>query len=148
MAVFLFALTAPLPACTAAGAPTIESFLTRDGRVVADPAEVPAGEVIIRIQNDRNERQRMVLVRTDRSAATLPVVDHVVPIGKESDTSYRGDGYELVVKLDPLRAYFSGPLIVGRIHEYLEPGTYVLFSNLPGHYESGRFTSITVRPRQ
>jgi hypothetical protein len=142
--VLLSGLTWCFAGCAAPDAPTISSFVTRDGRVVAEPNAVPAGEVIIRIQNDRNERERMVLVRTGRAPGALPVVGHVVPLGKESDTDFEGNGYELIVRLDPMKAYFSGAPIVMRMHDHLDPGTYELFSNLPGHYESGRFTRITI----
>src|SRR5712692_314744 len=116
-------------ACVSPHVPTIESYVTSDGRVVAEPARVGSGEVIIRVENDQNEKQRMVLVRTNRAATSLPVVGGIVPVGKKSDTKFKGDGYELIVKLDPMKPYFSGPLVLARINAYLKPGTYVLFSN-------------------
>ncbi len=133
-----------LVACASPRVPTIEAFVTRDGRVVAEPNRVPTGEVILRIQNDQSSEQRMVLVRTELQAHKLPVAEQIVPIGNESDTDFEGDGYTLVTKLDPMRAFYSGAAIVARMHEYLERGAYVLFSNMPGHYASGRFVAITV----
>lgn len=141
----LFVALAGVCACASPDVPTIQAFITRHGRVVTEPSSVASGEVILRIQNDQASEQRMVLVRTNRRVDSLPVAEQIVPIGDESDTEFEGEGYTLVTKLDPMRAFFSGASIVTTMHEYLEPGTYVLFSNLPGHYASGKFAAINVR---
>ena len=53
---------------------------------------------------------------------------------------------QVAVRLDPMAAYFQGPnRITATIHEFLEPGRYVLFCNLPGHYEAGQRAKLVVR---
>ncbi len=119
--------------------------MTRDGRLVASPVAIPPGETIVTIRNDQSERQRPVLVRTRMPSARLPVVRGVVPVGAEQDVEFEGDGYTLITKLETMRAFFSGEPILSRIHAYLEPGTYELFSNLRGHYDTGKRVQIVVR---
>lgn len=134
-------------ACASPDVTTIEAFVTRDGRLTASPLEIPHGETIVTIRNDQSQRQRPVLVRTNKPSAKLPVVRGVVPVGAEQDVTFDGDGYTLVAKLEPMRAFFSGEPHVARIHAYLQAGTYELFSNLRGHYDAGKRIRIQVSDR-
>lgn len=113
--------------------------------MVAEPARIPPGEVIIKVQNDDDGRHRIVLARTEVDPAELPVRNGVVPDGGPSESEFEADGYFVQVKLDTMKAYFIGPQkVVETIHDYLASGRYVLFCNLPGHYERGEFAEITV----
>jgi hypothetical protein len=133
--------------CASPTVTKVEAFLTRDGRLVATPAQVTAGETIIEIRNDEQSRQRPVLVRRTAGPDPLPIEGGIVPVGAESDLEFEGSGYFLESKLDEMKAYFSGEPIISTIHIYLEPGTYELFSNLRGHYEGGKRATITVVDR-
>jgi hypothetical protein len=133
-----------LSACASPTPSRVEVFVTRDGRIVAEPVLIGSGEAIIVVENDDDRPHRMVLART--SSATLPVRAGVVPMGEGSDVTFDGRGYEVLVKLERMRAYFSGPeRITATIHTYLDPGRYVLFSNLRGDYERGLHVQIEAR---
>ena len=123
-------------------------FITRDGRVVLQPAPGDKGETILTVENDDDAKHRVVLVRLARGGdpAALPVGDDgVLPVGRPSDTEYRGDGYQVVEKLDTMRAFYGGDRrIKAVVHTYLDEGSYVLLSNLPGDYAKGVWTSFTI----
>jgi uncharacterized cupredoxin-like copper-binding protein len=95
------------------------------------PAETEgsAGEVAFDLVNDGPSDHSFFLVRTDRADDDLPVVDHVV------DTS------QLEVVEEVERIEFAAEQAVALD---LEAGNYVMFCNLPGHYESDMHAAFTV----
>ena len=119
--------------------------MTLKDTIVVEPAALNEGEAIIDIQNDDDEKHRLMLARTDLPADSLPVEGGRVPVGSAEDVEFQGEGYFVQTKLDPMRAYYIGPQkVTSLIHDYLEPGHYVLFCNRPGHYERGEHAEITV----
>jgi uncharacterized cupredoxin-like copper-binding protein len=91
--------------------------------------EAPAGRVSFDLQNDGPSEHTFFLVKTDLADDALPVVDHVVDLG----------GLDIVAQ--------TGVLTVGAqpsVTEDLSAGAYVMFCNLPGHYESDMHASFTV----
>jgi hypothetical protein len=141
------ALASTLSGCRTDAAKT-KAFITRDGKVVLQPAPSNKGETIFRIENDSPAKRQVVLVHLEdgQDPAALPVNDHgVVPVGKPSDLEHHGDGYVVVEKLDSMRPYYGGDQrIVTTMHTYLRRGSYVLLSNLPGDYAKGLWTHFTV----
>jgi uncharacterized cupredoxin-like copper-binding protein len=94
------------------------------------PAEVeaPAGEVSFALENDGPSLHTFFLVRTDLAEDALPVVDHVVDLRA----------------LDVLAE--AGELVFGgetSLTADLSAGTYVMFCDLPGHYESDMHAAFT-----
>lgn len=135
--------------CASAAPSRVEVFITRDFRIVAEPARISSGETIIKVQNDDDGRHRVILAKTDLKPAELPVRDGIVPDGGASESEFQADGYFVQVKLDTMKAYFIGPQkVVETIHDYVAPGRYVLLCNLPGHYERGEFVEIIVEDRR
>jgi uncharacterized cupredoxin-like copper-binding protein len=95
------------------------------------PAEVeaPAGEVSFALENDGPSLHTFFLVRTDLAEDALPVVDHVVDLRALDVLAEAGE-------LDfGTRASLTADLSVG---------TYVMFCDLPGHYESDMHAAFTV----
>ena len=137
----------PLSACRLDAAKS-KVFITRDGKVVLEPAPTKKGESILRIENNNATKKRVVLLRLDdgQDPATLPVDDTgVVPVGGPADLEHDGDGYQVVDKLDTMRPYYGGdqrPVVV--LHTYLRSGRYVLLSNLPGDYRRGVWAQFQV----
>jgi hypothetical protein len=125
-----------------------EAFITRDGRVVLQPVPAEKGETILRVENDDDARHRVVLVRLEPGTdpAHLPLGDDgVLPVGRPSDTEYAGQGYQVVEKLDTMRAFYGGDRRIRTIvHTYLDAGSYVLLSNLPGDYAKGVWATFTI----
>ena len=138
-----------LVGCASPGVSKLQVYVTRDKKVVLDRVSVPAGETILKVENDDGEKHTVVLARLtdDRLAATeLPTVGGQVVTGKASKQRFTGDGYEVVAKSDDLKAYFNGPNRVTTLfHVHLDPGRYLVFSNQPGDYAAGILTELTVR---
>jgi len=127
----------------------VQVFVTRDKKVVVDRVTLPAGETILKVENDDGARHTVVLARltlTGLKPTELPTVAGQVPTGKASKQRFTGDGYEVVAKTDDLKAYFNGPnRVTALFHVHLDPGRYVVFSNQPGDYAAGILTELTVR---
>jgi len=127
-----------------------KAFVTRDNKVVLEPAPSDKGETIIRIENNSPAKRQMVLLLLDDGVFPqgLPVDDGIVPTGKPSDVEHEGDGYRVVEKGEDMRPYFGGDQRpVTTMHTYLRPGTYVLTSNLAGDYAKGLWASFTVKDK-
>jgi len=124
-----------------------KAYVTRDGKVVLEPAPRTKGETIIRIENNSPGKRQLVLVLLDegQDPALLGTVGDVVPMGKPSDIEYRGDGYRVVEKLEDMRPYYGGDQrVVTTLHTYLRNGSYVLMSNLPGDYAKGLWVPFRI----
>jgi uncharacterized cupredoxin-like copper-binding protein len=94
--------------------------------LVPEPAEVAAGAVSFEVVNEGTIEHEMVVVKTDKGAANLAT---------DGEADETGAVDEIV-----LGAGESGDLKVD-----LEPGTYALVCNLPGHYEEGMYADFTVK---
>ncbi len=93
------------------------------------PEHVPAGIVTFEVHNAGLIPHELSVFRTDLGADAIPVV------GGRADVSV------------PEATASSGELPPGGLATLvldLEPGHYVLLSNLPAQYEAGMRTSITV----
>ncbi len=100
-----------------------------DFKIEPAETEAPAGRVLFAVQNDGPSEHTFFLVRTDLAEASLPVIDHVVDLNSLDVVAQAGElpsGVHASVDAD------------------LAAGTYVLFCNLPGHYESDMHTGFTV----
>lgn len=100
-----------------------------DFAIKAAETEASAGEVEFDLVNDGPSDHSFILVRTDRADDDLPVVDHVV------DPSQ----LEVVAEVERIEFEAEHTLAVD-----LAAGEYVMFCNLPGHYESDMHAAFTV----
>lgn len=92
---------------------------------------ISAGEFRFELSNADGVPHDFVVVRTDAPAASLPVVDGRV------DLAAAGDYVGAITAVDP-----GGTATSDRID--LAPGNYVLFCNLPGHYNGGMYYQLSV----
>jgi len=101
--------------------------------VTAAPETVPAGEVTFTAKNDS--------ASTVHEMILAPVVSMDTPLPYDKDTmrvdEEAAHSMGEVSELDPGQ---SGSLTVT-----LDPGTYILYCNIPGHYAEGMWTTITVQ---
>ena len=96
-------------------------------KVAPSATSLAAGKVKITAANDGKTTHEMVVLRTDKPAASL---------GKGSRVSESGS----VGEISDLKAGASASKTFD-----LKPGHYVLICNLPGHYSAGMRTDLTVR---
>jgi uncharacterized cupredoxin-like copper-binding protein len=117
----------------ASPAPTTEevSVTEEDFSISDSPGSAPAGEVRFNIRNEGPSTHELVVIRTDLLEAELPTSKGVVDEGAE--------GVEVATEEEDIAPDASASLTVD-----LEPGTYVLICNLPGHYQAGMHATFTV----
>ena len=101
--------------------------------IAADPASAPAGSVTFNVENVGTVTHNFNLVKTDLAPDKLPV----------DSSTFRVDetGLDIITKLADFPA--------GEKHTAtadLQPGSYVIFCNIPAHYTSGMHTAFTVGP--
>jgi len=100
--------------------------------VTADTAAVPAGDVTFEVTNaSKSMVHEMLVVKVSDLATQLPYDAATDRIDEDKAGS--------LGEVSELDAGKTGSLTLT-----LEPGTYVLFCNLRGHYMAGMWTSITV----
>jgi uncharacterized cupredoxin-like copper-binding protein len=101
--------------------------------VLASPATVPAGEVSFEVTNKSADLiHEMILIRLSDPAKALPFLTDESRVDEEA-AGHLGE----VAELDPGKS--------GALTMTLEPGTYMLLCNVPGHYMAGMWTTITVK---
>lgn len=148
------ALLTTLVASSAFAATTVHVSLTDDGtdaalagdmgmgmsadmskaimHVTADTASVSAGEVTFEVTNaSKSMVHEMLVVKVSDLATQLPYDAATDRIDEDKAGS--------LGEVSELDAGKSGSLTLK-----LEPGTYLLFCNLRGHYMAGMWTTITV----
>lgn len=141
----LFAASALLMACSSSGSSNggtpAAATITADGTAVVNVtlaewslkvgnAVVPAGKVSFHVRNAGTVPHDVVVIRTDLAADRLPVKGNAV------NTS----SLDVVDTLTQFDAGKTSDLAVT-----LTPGHYVLICNLPGHYQLGMRTDLTVQ---
>jgi uncharacterized cupredoxin-like copper-binding protein len=100
--------------------------------ITADALEIPAGEVTFRAENASKDLvHEMVLARVQDQTRALPYLPDEMKVDEDA-AGHLGE----VAELEPGK---SGALTVT-----LQPGTYILYCNIPGHYMMGMWTLITV----
>jgi hypothetical protein len=131
---------------TQLSAPTVKVLITVRDTLVAQPPEVRGGEVLIRVENQAPHAHTLALVALDPGVPDLPAQDGQLQIGKESDLTYRGTGYQVVAKLERLRKHVIGrSAAVQLVHQYMRPGAYVLVDVDPTTNVVGPMIRIQVR---
>ncbi|GMU39957.1 MAG: hypothetical protein AMXMBFR23_08230 [Chloroflexota bacterium] len=109
---------------------TIVPVTLHEWSVVTEPGVAPPGTLLFQVANAGTIEHELAIVRTDLTAAALPVRDGIVDtdaleVAGEVEAIARGERAEAEVTL--------------------EAGAYVLLCNLPGHYEAGMRVAFTVR---
>ncbi|MFN8112415.1 MAG: plastocyanin/azurin family copper-binding protein [Solirubrobacterales bacterium] len=98
---------------------------------IPDDAKAKAGSVTIDAENVGKMPHELVLAKSDLDPAKLPTT---------SDGSVDEEALDTVGEAPDV-----APGDTGSFTADLEPGSYVMFCNLPGHYASGMYGSLTVK---
>jgi uncharacterized cupredoxin-like copper-binding protein len=99
--------------------------------ITVDTAKVKAGEVTFVVTNNSKEMIHEMLVAPADPAKPLPFV--------AADSRVDEEASKDLGEVSELDSGKSGSLTIT-----LEPGTYILFCNIAGHYMAGMWTLITV----
>jgi uncharacterized cupredoxin-like copper-binding protein len=116
-------------ACTSTSADAEVAVSLHEDAVTLAPTEVGAGAVTFAATNEGTNTHEIEVFRGDVDPATLPVEDNVAVT----------DGLDLVDEIEDITPGSTANLTVE-----LEPGTYVVMCNLPGHFEKGMHAVVTV----
>lgn len=94
---------------------------------------VPAGEVTFEVTNDSKDTiHEMIVAPVQDLNKPLPYDQKTEAVDEEAAGSL-GE----VSELDPGKG--------GALRLTLDPGTYILYCNVPGHYAAGMWTLLTVK---
>jgi Sulfocyanin (SoxE) domain len=110
---------------------SVVSVTERDFSISA-PKVVPAGEMVLRVENQGPDPHELLVVRA-----------------RNADLPLRSDG--LTVSEEGLQPRIVGALATGEpqvvrdLSVRLKPGRYVLFCNMSGHFMGGMHALIVVR---
>ncbi len=100
--------------------------------ISANASTVSAGEITFSVLNTSDDTiHEMVVVKLSDVNGTLPFNPEESRVDEELM-----NGFGEVAELEPGTR--------GQLTVTLEPGTYVLVCNIPGHYSSGMWTILTV----
>ena len=124
--------------------PTEEGRVTvvlTDFRVQPDATQAKAGRLTFSVMNKGVSTHELVIIRTDLDPAALP--------RKEAKEPHSiGTGY-LVIEddvrietIDEIEEFPAGTRQKKAV--FLDPGRYVLFCNIPGHYDKGMYASLHI----
>jgi uncharacterized cupredoxin-like copper-binding protein len=97
-----------------------------------DATSGESGPITFEIENVGEALHEFVVIATDLDAGELPT-------GDDGDVDEEGGDMEIIDEVEDLAAGATAELTVE-----LEPGTYALICNLPGHYGLGMYTSFEV----
>ncbi|HEY7478389.1 MAG TPA: sulfocyanin-like copper-binding protein [Actinomycetota bacterium] len=107
------------------------SVTLADFTVTADPTSAPSGDVTFDVTNDAEQTHEFVVVQTDLAPDALPT-------DEDGNVDEEGEGITPIDEVEDVEGGSSQSLTVN-----LDAGSYVLFCNLPGHYQQGMHTSFT-----
>jgi len=100
--------------------------------VSADPGTVPAGEVTFNVTNTSKDMVHEMIV------APVASTDTALPYDRES-MRVDEDAAGALGEVEELEPGETGSLSL-----HLKTGTYLLFCNIPGHYQMGMWTLLNV----
>jgi len=104
----------------------------RSDRIVLDRHSVPAGTVMLHAVNQSKDQvHELLVVRPKRAQTVLPYDDKNAKV-VESRIDVLGE-------IDDLQPGASGSITLD-----LQPGSYMLLCNQPGHYTAGMHTKLSV----
>ena len=108
----------------------IEATLS-DFEIDLDETSAPAGSVTFDIENEGPSVHEFVVFETDLAPDALPTDDN-------GDVA-EGDDFAPVDEVEDIEEDEKSSLTME-----LEPGSYVIICNVPGHYRQGMHVAVTV----
>lgn len=116
-----------------------------DGEIALEAAEVPVGERVVETTNAGTREHELVVVRTNRAPAELPVGLHGVSISLAGELVVGEDHVAMGHAHAPGEVLGLLPGETSRAQVALRPGPYVAFCQTPGHYLAGEHAGFAVR---
>ncbi len=114
-------------------ADTVKASL-KDYSINLDPTSHAQGEITFKINNAGPSQHEFVVVKTDLDAANLPYDSEKFEVDESSDK---------LTSVDEKEDINSGSST--SLEVKLQPGHYVIFCNIPTHYQQGMRSNFTVK---
>jgi uncharacterized cupredoxin-like copper-binding protein len=111
---------------------TAVSVTEKDFSIAVDPSSAAEGSVNFSIDNQGPSTHEFVVFKTDLEPDALPT-------DNDGNVDEEGEGVEHIDEQEDIASGSTALLDVT-----LEPGSYVLICNLPGHYKAGMHVGFTV----
>ena len=117
------------------------TVVLKDFRVHPNVTEAKAGRLTFSAMNEGVNTHELVIIRTNLDPAALPRKE-----AKESpslSTGYLVNEDDVrIEKIDEIEEFPAGTRQKKAV--FLDPGHYVLFCNIPGHYDKGMYASLHI----
>jgi uncharacterized cupredoxin-like copper-binding protein len=104
----------------------------KDFSIAVDPSSAAEGTVNFSINNEGPSTHEFVVFKTDLAPDALPT-------DSDGNVDEEGEGVEHIDEQEDIASGSTALLDLT-----LEPGSYVLICNLPGHYKAGMNVGFTV----
>jgi uncharacterized cupredoxin-like copper-binding protein len=122
----------PLLTACGSGSGSGSVDVTLDSYSIKMPSTIKAGQVTFHVSNiSTSTTHAFIVVKTDLAPGKLPL---------DSNGNVDPASLDRIGGIDSLAPGASQDLTVT-----LQPGSYVAYCDLPGHYQAGMFTGFTVQ---
>ena len=102
-----------------------------------------AGRLALEAVNEGRSLHELVILKTDLTPAALPRKEATPLQGMPTQYLVNEDDPQIQT-IDEIEEFPSGTSQKKTV--VLEPGPYVLFCNIPGHYDKGMYASLHIEP--
>jgi uncharacterized cupredoxin-like copper-binding protein len=111
---------------------TAINVVEKDFAIAPSPTSASTGSVTFSVTNEGPSTHEFVVFETDLAPEDLPLAD-------DGTVDEEGEGLTSVDEIEDIAAGDTPTLAVE-----LDPGSYVLICNVPGHYAAGMHAAFTV----
>lgn len=115
----------------------------KDFQVHPSTTQANSGWLTFKAVNDGNNIHELVILQTDMNPAKLPRKEAKNLEGIATEYLVNEEDARIKI-IDEIKEFPSGTSQEKKIH--LKPGQYVLFCNIPGHYDKGMYSSLLILP--
>jgi uncharacterized cupredoxin-like copper-binding protein len=119
------------------------TVILQDFRVHLNTTQAKAGRLTLEAVNEGMSTHELVILKTDLNPAALPRKEAKHNQGILAGYLVNEDDARIET-IDEIEEFPAGTTQKKTVS--LDPGHYVLFCNIPGHYDKGMFSSLTIVP--
>lgn len=119
------------------------TVVLKDFSININTSQVRAGRLTLEAVNEGMSTHELVILRTDLHPAELPRI--AAKPNQNIPTEYLvNEGDARIQTVDEIEEFPAGTSQKKTV--VLDPGHYVLFCNIPGHYDKGMYASLRIAP--
>jgi uncharacterized cupredoxin-like copper-binding protein len=119
------------------------TVVLKDFSINPNTSQVRAGRLTLEAVNEGMSTHELVILRTDLNPAELPRIEAKPHQGIPTEYLVNEDDARIQT-IDEIEEFPTGTSQKKTV--VLDPGHYVLFCNIPGHYDKGMYASLRIAP--